>query len=195
MADPIIRIKRSSVGGKIPTSDQLPLGEIALNTYDGKFYASKDVGIGTTVFAVNPWSAGLGTDSYDIHFTEGSVGIGTTVPTATLDVIGDANIVGVLTATSFAGDGSGLTNITAAGTISVASTVGPVGTGVTLLDFKGSAISSLTVSAGIATVTTSSNPGLLQVSTRSGTATVNYTVGQTNSFVVNGRSTNTTITL
>jgi len=73
MADPTIRIKRSSVAGKIPTGDQLSLGEIALNTYDGKFYASKNVGIGTTVFAVNTWSAGVGTNYYDTYFTEGNV--------------------------------------------------------------------------------------------------------------------------
>ena len=58
MADPKIRLKRSSVEGKIPTPDQLPLGEIALNTYDGYLYASKNVGIGTTVIAINPFRVG-----------------------------------------------------------------------------------------------------------------------------------------
>ncbi len=43
----------------------------------------------------------------------GDVGIGATNPTSKLHVIGDANIVGVLTATSFRGDGSQLTGITA----------------------------------------------------------------------------------
>jgi hypothetical protein len=97
MADPVIKIKRSAVAGKIPTSDQLPLGEVALNTYDGKFYASKDVGIGTTVFAVNPWSAGVGTNTYDAYFTEGNVGIATTNPTSTLHVVGNARVTGVST--------------------------------------------------------------------------------------------------
>lgn len=88
MADPSIKIKRSSVAGKIPTSDQLPLGEIALNTYDGKLYASKNVGIGTTVFAVNTWSAGVGTNTYNTYFTEGNVGVGTTIPTSKFTVFG-----------------------------------------------------------------------------------------------------------
>ena len=115
MADPIIRIKRSAVAGKIPTSDQVPLGEIALNTYDGKLFASKNTGAGTTVFAVNTWSAGIGTDSYNTYFSEGSVGIGSTSPTAKLDILGDTRIVGTVTATSFVGDGSGLTNVAASG--------------------------------------------------------------------------------
>ena len=63
MADPIIRLKRSAVFGKIPTADQLPLGEVALNTYDGYLYASKNVGIGTTVIAINPFRVGTGTDA------------------------------------------------------------------------------------------------------------------------------------
>ena len=33
-----IRLKRSAVPGRVPTTDQLELGEIALNTYDGKLY-------------------------------------------------------------------------------------------------------------------------------------------------------------
>ena len=39
------------------------------------------------------------------------VGIGTTRPTSKLDVVGDVQVVGVVTATSFSGDGSALTNV------------------------------------------------------------------------------------
>jgi|688.fasta_scaffold00167_51 hypothetical protein len=52
MADPIIRFKRSAVPGKKPTLEQLPLGELAINTYDGRILLKQDrngVGIGTRI--------------------------------------------------------------------------------------------------------------------------------------------------
>lgn len=98
MADPKLRFKRSSVPGKIPNETQVPLGEIALNTYDGKLFASKNVGIGTTVFVVNPWNVGAGTDTYNTFFNVGNVGVGTTNPTSKLQIQGDVNVSGVITA-------------------------------------------------------------------------------------------------
>lgn len=38
-----IRIKRSAVEGKVPLTTDLALGELALNTYDGKLYTKKSV--------------------------------------------------------------------------------------------------------------------------------------------------------
>ena len=53
MADPNIRIKRSSVPGKRPTVEQLPLGELALNTYDAELFARRErAGIGTDIVRV-----------------------------------------------------------------------------------------------------------------------------------------------
>ena len=55
MADPIIKFKRSAVAGKKPTIEQLPLGELAINTYDGKLFLRQDtggVGIATRVVEI-----------------------------------------------------------------------------------------------------------------------------------------------
>ena len=39
-----VKIKRSAVSGKVPLSTDLELGELALNTFDGKLYTKKDNG-------------------------------------------------------------------------------------------------------------------------------------------------------
>jgi hypothetical protein len=53
MAAPIIKIKRSSVPGKRPTVDQLPLGELGLNTNDGELFIARErVGLGTDILPV-----------------------------------------------------------------------------------------------------------------------------------------------
>ncbi len=95
MAEPTIKIKRSSVAGKIPTIDNLSLGELAINTYDGKIFLEQDqggVGVGTTIAIVNPWNVGLGSTAYNLNFTAGSVGIGTTDPLDKLTVSGRIQI-------------------------------------------------------------------------------------------------------
>jgi hypothetical protein len=43
------RLKRSSVASKVPTTGDLQLGELALNTYDGKLYTKKDNGTASIV--------------------------------------------------------------------------------------------------------------------------------------------------
>ena len=44
-----IKVKQSAVASKVPTTGDLVLGELALNTYDGKLYAKKDNGIVSVV--------------------------------------------------------------------------------------------------------------------------------------------------
>ena len=58
MATPI-RIKRSAVPGKRPTTDQLQLGELALNFYDGKIFFNQqqnNTGIGTRLVEIGAGS-------------------------------------------------------------------------------------------------------------------------------------------
>ena len=61
MATPI-RIKRSAVPNKKPTSEQLQLGELAVNFYDGKVFFKQDqgnVGVGSRVVEVAAGSASV----------------------------------------------------------------------------------------------------------------------------------------
>jgi len=56
MTQPIIKIKRSSVKGKRPTTTDLNLGELALNTFDAEIYTKRDrfslTGIATDVVRI-----------------------------------------------------------------------------------------------------------------------------------------------
>ena len=44
-----LRMKRSAVASKVPTTADLALGEIAINTFDGKLYIKKDNGTASIV--------------------------------------------------------------------------------------------------------------------------------------------------
>jgi hypothetical protein len=48
MATPI-RIKRSAVPGKVPTTSDLDLGELGLNTYEGRLFTRKDNGTASII--------------------------------------------------------------------------------------------------------------------------------------------------
>ena len=96
-----IKFKRSAIEGKRPSISQLELGELALNTNDGRVFTRKyNVGIGSTVTLLNVWTENIGGGAY---YTDGNIGIGTTNPTAKLDVAGDVRVTGVVTATTFVG--------------------------------------------------------------------------------------------
>jgi hypothetical protein len=154
MADPVIKVKRSAVAGKIPTTNDLQLGELAINTYDGKVYIEQDqgaVGVGTTIIAINPWSVGVGSNTYNTYFTAGNVGIGSTIPLSALSVVGDGNFSGVITATTFYGDGSNLTGIVAGTSQTSINVIGGVSS-VTSLNVTGiSTLGSVQISSGIVT--------------------------------------------
>jgi hypothetical protein len=77
-----------------------------------------------------------------VDTTTDNIGIGTTVPTSKLHVIGDVLVSGIVTTSSgtlFSG-------------VEIATAGGTVGTGVTLFDFRGPGISTVTVSSGIGTI-------------------------------------------
>ncbi len=53
-----IKLKRSSTSGAAPTTSQLELGEVAINTYDGKMYIKKDVGGTESIVEITGGSGG-----------------------------------------------------------------------------------------------------------------------------------------
>ena len=68
MASPKIKFKRSAVASKRPSLSSLELGELALNTYDGKLFTRRDtsgVGIATTVSTINPWTENYGSSAIE----------------------------------------------------------------------------------------------------------------------------------
>jgi hypothetical protein len=56
----VIKVKQSSVAGKVPTTTQLQLGELALNTTDGKLYFKKNVSGIESVVTVSASTASQG---------------------------------------------------------------------------------------------------------------------------------------
>lgn len=67
-----------------------------------------------------------------------------------LDVIGNANISGIVTGGIFSGDGSELTAVRIG--IQTSGSNGPIGSGVSILDFRGDSIDTITVESGIGTI-------------------------------------------
>jgi hypothetical protein len=63
----LIQLKRSAVQGKVPTTAALNLGEIAINTYDGKIYFKKNDGTDSIVMLqeVTENNLAVDTSSYD----------------------------------------------------------------------------------------------------------------------------------
>ena len=55
-----IKVKQSSVAGKVPTTAQLQLGELALNTTDGKLYFKKNVSGSESIVTVSASTASQG---------------------------------------------------------------------------------------------------------------------------------------
>ncbi len=124
---------------------------------DGYLYTS-DGNLSIGVAAVNKYlslfAGGTLAANEQVRVTTTGVGIGTTNATSKLTIGGDVRVSGVVTATNFYGDGSGLTGIVATGSGLVikddGSTVGTAGT----IDF-GTGLSVSPISAGIVTVTAS----------------------------------------
>ena len=80
-----VKLKRSSVAKKVPTASDLELGELAMNTVDGKVYFEKN---------------------------DGSPSV-QTILTTDSQTTGSIDLIGAVTASYFKGDGSKVTNVEA----------------------------------------------------------------------------------
>jgi len=55
----VIKLKRSSSAGAVPSTSDLAIGEIAINTFDGKLYAKKDAGGSASVVEIGASSTAI----------------------------------------------------------------------------------------------------------------------------------------
>lgn len=158
----IVQLKRSALSGKVPGTGSLNLGELAVNTYDGKIYFKKSGSIesvesilttnsvvtgsirleGTASFgslqvndtltvnhgislisgslgvtsdltvlgSINARQFNISVISSSVLFESGSSKFGNT-PDDVHSFTGSVQIDGAITASTFVGDGSGLTNL------------------------------------------------------------------------------------
>ena len=89
-------------------NDWRSMGPISLEKTTNVFTFDK-VGVGTTTPGLNTLQVGSGTSLFAVD--SDGVGIGTTANGYALNVVGNVNLSGVVTATKFAGDGSLLNNV------------------------------------------------------------------------------------
>jgi len=66
----VVKLKRSAVAGRVPATADLALGELALNTYDGRVYLKKSVSAVESIVTLQPFPTG-GTNGYVLQ-TDGS---------------------------------------------------------------------------------------------------------------------------
>ena len=81
----VIKLKRSSTTGAVPSTGNLELGELAMNTADGKVYFEKN---------------------------DGSVSV-QTILTTDSQTTGSVDLTGAVTASYFKGDGSAISGVSA----------------------------------------------------------------------------------
>ena len=86
-----IKLKRSSTSGRIPTTSDLALGEVAINTYDGKMYIKKNVG-GTESIVEIGGSSGTVTDAFKTIAVSGQTSVVADSATDTLTLVAGTNM-------------------------------------------------------------------------------------------------------
>jgi len=88
-----IKLKRSSVTGKAPTTTDLELGELAINTFDGKLFIKKDDGTTSEIIEVGSAPVGYNNTNWDAAYGWGDHGSAGYL-TNHQDISGKANLSG-----------------------------------------------------------------------------------------------------
>ena len=154
----IIRLRRSSVSGQKPTNSNLELGELALNTTDGKAFMSKSGSLGTSIEeliitnASNTGSINLSgsikllgnqtiTGSLIVSNGLGYIDTGLIAQNSDLLLTSGSNIYvqngGIVSASQIRGDGSQLINIPISGVNGLSNFTSSYTTGSFTGSFKG----------------------------------------------------------
>ena len=110
--------RRSAVSGSLPTISTLFVGEIGLNTYDGKAYIHKSgsVDVIEQLVVTNSDTIGniniIGTGSFNELVVRQDLDVtGSIYVNGDIVGLGDIDFAGSVTASAFVGDGSKLTNV------------------------------------------------------------------------------------
>ena len=186
MSNTLLKIKRSAVKGKSPTTSNISLGELALNTNDGRVFFKTTDSSGTSAIAtLREISGGTGitaTDgvlNLDNQVSAQTVGNATTVPRLTINAQGQ--VTGIATAT-VAGV-SGVDFDSSNGTLQVATSAGNFSDVITLDPYT---TADLTENTNLYHTTARVNSAF---DTRLGTKTTdNLSEGSSNLYHTTGRA-------
>jgi len=131
-----VKLKRSAVPGRVPTTGQLELGEVAINTHDGKMYLKKDANGAVSVIEVGGIPADSATNVLYVSKSGNDSNDGSTIGFAKASIESALSVANTGT-TIFVKSGEYTLNNSTAG-ITVPSFVSLVGDNLRTTSIKGS---------------------------------------------------------